>query len=382
MAAVRRGWLRIISGLLVAAALATVPLWWDAAGEVVRASPLAPAWPWLVPALFAAAVAAITLLAPAPTRRRERPRGADRLAAERAGRNDSGAAVADSVPDSEAGRSGAAAVPVSPAAAAPAARAPAHRHPQPPSEGAEERTAEGADAAPPVAVYEADAFAKAVQQARESVALEGGVYRVREPLYGSRAEPRRSLRRIAEGVITDDKIAFLETAGRRRQVRTPVTGAGLGFDQLLAQYPDSESSATRRRALEDQRMALQADAAVLLERRADGYVATLADVRPPAPGVDAAAGSPVAVRSDLTLAAGDALYDDCLRARRYLVAGPGSDYVAALPFTADRVALLPATLAGGRAYLLFAAVSPRGAAARGGMPWSRETLIEQLNLHP
>ena len=231
---------------------------------------------------------------------------------------------------------------------------------------------------PAVMVYEAAAFAEAVRQARESVALEGGVYRVREPLYGGRGEPRRSLRRIAEGVITDDKIAFVESAGRRRQVRTPVTGDGLSYDQLLAQYPDSEALATRRRALAEQCAALQADAAVLLARGTDRYTAALAVVPPHAPGADAAAGEPGPVPADLALSAGDALYDDFLRARRYLLAGPGSDCIASLPFTADRVALLPATLAGSSVYLLFVAFVARGER----VPWRRETLIEQLNLHP
>jgi hypothetical protein len=230
---------------------------------------------------------------------------------------------------------------------------------------------------PAVTVYEADAFAKAVQEARESVALEGGVYRVREPLYGSRGQPRRSLRRVAEGVITDDKIAFVASAGRRRQVRTPVTGDGLSYDQLLAQYPDSESLASRRRALAEQCVALQADAAVLLVRGTDHYAAAFA-VTPSSASGSEGGEAPAPVPADLALSAGDALYDDCLRARRYLLAGPGSDGIASLPFTADRVALLPATLAGSRVYLLFVTFAARG----GSVPWRRETLIEQLNLHP
>ena len=215
-----------------------------------------------------------------------------------------------------------------------------------------------------------------MQQARESVALEGGVYRVREPLYGSRAQPRRSLRRMAEGVITDDKIARLETAGRRREVRTPVTADGLNYDQLVAQFPNPGASETRARVLEDQRVAMEADAAFLLVSRTGGYTAKLAC------GAQLASGAPASDLSTIVLTAGDALYDDYLRGRRYLLAGPGSGVSSSLPFAAERVALLPAIVDGGRAYLLFAAAAPRDAAPDPGEPWSRETLIERLNLHP
>ena len=135
----------------------------------------------------------------------------------------------------------------------------------------------------PVEVLEAGAFADAVQQVRESVALEGGVYRVREQVYGAPAEPRRSLRRLAETVITDDKIARLATAGQRRQVRARVTGAGVDYDQLLAQSPDVGgrdvdgrdvgAGDARGRVLEAQRAALAAHAAVLLVERDAGYTA-------------------------------------------------------------------------------------------------------------
>ena len=349
-----RGWLRIILGLVVAAALVTGPLWWEAAGMLVRAGPLALAWPWLVPALFGALVVTLTLLGPLPSRRGRRERRMDRV---QGGSSPRAGAEASAAPR--------AALPA-PAPPEPA-RHPAEQKGETEPASATER-ATGADRAP-VTVIEAAAFVKAVQQARESVALEGGVYRVRERLYGSRGEPRRSLRRIAETVITDDKIARLATAGQSRAARTPVTGDGLNYDQLLAQFVDPAAAETRTRVLEAQRMALQADAAVLLARGSAGYSASLAT------------GSPASTLGTLSLTAGDALYDEYLRTRRYLLAGPGSDVCSSLPFAAARVALVPATLDGRRAYLVFAAATPGGGAGEPGLPWSQETLIERLNLH-
>ena len=358
-----RGWLRVILGLGVAAALVTGPLWWEAAGMLVRAGPLAPAWPWLVPALCGVLVATVTLLGPLPARRRRPERRIDRL---EVGSRPRAGAEASATPRVALP----AASPVS-ALSAPPPPEPA-RHPDEQEGEAEPSSdterAPGAGGAP-VTVIEAGAFAKAVQQARESVALEGGVYRVRERLYGSRGEPRRSLRRIAESVITDDKIARLATAGQSRAARTPVTGDGLNYDQLLAQFPDPVAGETRSRVLEAQRIALQADAAVLLARGSAGYSASLATGSPGTPGT-------------LALTAGDLLYDEYLRTRRYLLAGPGSDVCSSLPFAAARVALVPATLDGRRAYLLFAAATPDGGAGEPGLPWSPETLIERLNLHP
>ena len=467
MAAEGRGWLRTVLGLLVAAALVTVPVWWEAAATLVRAGLLAPAWPRLAPALLGAMVVALTLPAPLPSRRRRLERRMDRfersflrrLAAtagdpepagwrrELAEQRDAaterlcGAAgrgrrrirragdllderwqrIAAALAERERGRAGhgAPGVPVADLvqaalrdargarpvageracdahqAASPAARAPPRRaseapaRPDPPPRRPEDRAAAGRESDPasagagaPVTAYEADAFAKAVQQARASVALEGGVYRVRERLYGGRAAPRRSLRRMAEGVITDDKIARLQTAGRRRKVRTPVTADGLNYDQLVAQFPDPEASETRTRVLEDQRVALEADAALLLVSRTAGYTAKLATGARLACRAKLATGSPASVLSTIALTVGDALYDDYLRARRYLLAGPGSEVCSSLPFAADRVALLPAILDGRRAYLLFAAAAQRDAPPDRGEPWSRETLIERLDLHP
>ncbi len=327
MKAERRNPLWMVVGLLVAAAVATAPLWWEAAGRLVRSGPLAPAWPWLVPALLGALVAALTL---APLRAPRRRRAA--------------------------------------AATPPAPSSPAPRRPEAVEERRPEPAAERERAA--VEVWETAAFAEAVQRFRDSVALEGGVYRVREQVYGVPAEPRRSLRRVAETVITDDKIARLATAGQRRQVRTRVTGAGVDYDQLLAQFRGTGAGDTRRRVLEEQRAALAAHAAVVLVEQAAGYTASIA------------AGAPRVVLSAMAVSAGDQLYDEHLRARRYVLAGPGSDVCTRLPFAADRVALLPATLDGGHAYLLFAASARGDAAAEASGPWSRESLVDRLNLHP
>ena len=219
-------------------------------------------------------------------------------------------------------------------------------------------------------MLEAGAFADAVQQVRESVALEGGVYRVRERMYGGPAEGRRSLRRIAESVITDDKIARIESVGQRRALRTPVSADGVNYDQLVAQFPAPKSVETRVRALEQQRVAMAADAAVLLAHGDAGYTATLAT------------GSPASVLNTLALTAGDPLYDGYLRPRRYLLAAAASGALgSSLPFAAGRVALLPAILDGRRAYLLFSDARRGGAQSDAGLPVSGETLIERLNMH-
>ena len=141
-------------------------------------------------------------------------------------------------------------------------------------------------------------------------------------------------------------------------------------------FPDPESSETRMRVLEEQRAALRADAAVLLVSRAAGYTAELVA------GAAALPRSPLAALSTMTLGTGDALYDDCLAVRCYLLAEPGSGVAPSLPCAADRVALLPATLDGRRAYLLFVALARRDPSADEGVPWTSETLIERLNLHP
>ena len=444
MKAARGSPLRMAVGLPVAAALVAAPLWWEAAGGLVRAGPLAPTWPWLLPALLGALVVALTVAPPRASRRLRLERRMDRFersflrrlaatggvpepdgwraelaglrerasarlggaaarprrGAGRAGRTEKllqerwrriaaalaererggagaraialgdlvDAAVRDAVGNAvggaaAGGRRASAATP--PDASAPPARRPeaiAVRGPEPEAERDRDRAQ--------VEVFEAGAFAEAVQQVRESVALEGGVYRVREQVYRGRAEPRRSLRRVAESVITDDKIARLASAGQRRQVRTPVTGAGVDLDRLLAQFPDAGASDTRGRVLEEQRAALAAHAAVLLTEQGAGYTARVA------------AGSPHAVLSAMVLSAGDRLYDEHLGARRYLLAGPGSDVCTGLPFAADRAALLPATLDGRPAYLLFAASMRDHATAEAGAPWTRDTLIDRLNLHP
>ena len=458
-----RGWLRIAVGLLTAAALATVPVWWEAAGTLLRAGPLAPAWPWLATSLFAIVVTAVTLAVPRPSRRRRLVRRMDRfersflrrlagtagvpdpegwrreLDGQRAGaaerlagragrrpravrhacellegrwqtitaavaerqRGEAGSGVAGvqmaglvdaALSDAcgtgtpAAARAPAAHRPVSPASGGPgrgatpeaASAPPAPPPPQPREHAKPEAASEAAaadDRGAPVTVYEAGKFAQEVQKARESVALEDGVYRIREQVYGTRPETRRSLRRIAEGVITDDKIARLTSAGRRREVRTPVTGDGLSYDRLLAQYPAPEADETRMRILDGQRVALDADAAVLLVSGARGYEATLV-----AAGA-LAGGTPVSTLRTMTLSAGDALHDDYMRDRRYLLAGPENRDSWSLPFAADRVALVPATLDGGRVYVLFTASEEHQPRTSEPPPWSAAMLIERLNLH-
>ena len=437
-----RNRLRMAVGLPVAAALVTAPLWWEAAAGLVRSGPLAPTWPWLVPALSGALVVAVTVAPLRASRRLRLERRMDRfersflrrLAAtggvpepnrwrgELAGlRGEAGARlhgsarrrpgsghgehllearwrrIAAALAERERGGPAARAIPVADlveaamrdavgvdalgidagTAAASPRRAPAAMPPVPSSPPRRPGASEGRAPEPaaergsaPVEVLEEGAFAEAVQQVRESVALEGGVYRVREQVYGAPTEPRRSLRRLAETVITDDKIARLATAGQRRQVRTRVTDAGVDYDQLLAQSPDVGGRDTRGRVLEEQRAALAAHAAVLLVERDAGYTAV------------AAAGSPDSVLSAMALGAGDLLYDEHLRARRCVLAGPGSDACGWLPFAADRMALVPATLDGRRAYLLFAASMRDDATVQASGPWTRETLVERLNLHP
>lgn len=125
-----------------------------------------------------------------------------------------------------------------------------------------------------MAAYEAAAVAEAVAAARRSVALEGGVYRIRQELYGPPA--RRSLRRTAEAAITDAKLQRLAAAGRRQEWRIPVTAQGLRYDALLARYPDSGAPAVRARALEDLRRTLGAGGAAQLTWRDDACRMTLA----------------------------------------------------------------------------------------------------------
>lgn len=437
MKAERRAPLRTVAGLLVAAALVTAPLWWEAASRVVRTGPLAPAWPWLVPALLGALVVTLTLAPLRAPRRLRLERRADRfersflrrlaatggvpepggwrrelagLRADASARLDGAVGrrrgsrraghlpehlleerwrrIAAALAERERGGAAAPAIPVAdlvdaavrdavgtasgrPASVAPPPPPSLPPPPSPPPPGAiEGRAPEPAAERASVEVWEAGAFAEAVQQFRDSVALEGGVYRVREQVYGAPVEPRRSLRRIAETVITDDKIARLATAGQRRQVRTRVTGAGVDYDRLLAQFRDPGAGDTRARVLEEQRAALAAHAAVLLVEQAAGYTAAVA------------AGSPHSVLSAMALSAGDRLFDEHLRARRYVLAGPGGDACTWLPFAADRMALLPAMLDGRHAYLLFAAAMRDDAAAGASGPWSRQTLVDRLNLHP
>ena len=226
-------------------------------------------------------------------------------------------------------------------------------------------------------VCKAAAFAEAVAAARRSVALEGGVYRVREELYGP--APRPSLRQVAEGAITDDKLEQLVTAGRRQEGKIPVTAQGIRWDQLLARYPGSREPALRRRVLEDIRRSLDAAGAAVLLREDAAYRMALA------------VGSLAALAGSFELAAGAPVYDDHLRPRHCLVVESRSAgrawerYAAALDAVewgdGGRLAFLPAVLDANSAYLLLADAAPHPAAPRGGT-WDLTTLITRLNLHP
>ena len=231
------------------------------------------------------------------------------------------------------------------------------------------------DAAP--AVYEAAAFAEAVADARRSVALEGGVYRIRDELYAPPSRP--SLRQVAEGALTDDKLAQLVAAGSRRQRRIPVTAQGIRYDQLLAQYAGSRAPHVRARVLQERCRCLGAAGAAVLVQEEGGYRMTLA------------VGCLAALAGTFVVAAGSALYDDYLEARRYLVVGARTagrawsryaENLAAVEAGAGgRLALLPAILDACPAYLLFAGSAP-AAAGRTGGGWDLATLITGLNLHP
>ena len=247
-------------------------------------------------------------------------------------------------------------------------------------DGSEEDRPSAASQAPPATepiVCEAAAFAETVAAARRSVALEGGVYRVREELYGPALRP--SLRQVAEGAITDDKLEQLVAAGRRQEGKIPVTAQGIRCDQLLARYRDSREPAVRRRVLDEVRRSLDAAGAAMLLREDAAYRMTLA------------VGSLAALAGSFELAAGSPVYDDHLRSRHCLVvesrnAGRAwKRYSAALDAVewgdGGRLAFLPAVLDATSAYLLLADAAPAPAAAGGGA-WDLTTLITRLNLHP
>ena len=226
-------------------------------------------------------------------------------------------------------------------------------------------------------VCEAAALAEAVAAARRSVALEGGVYRVREELYGPALRP--SLRQVAEGAITDEKLEHLVAAGRRQEGKIPVTAQGIRCDLLLARYPDSGAPALRRRVLEEVRRSLDAAGAALLVREDAAYRLALA------------VGSLAVLARSFELAAGSPVYDDHLRSRHCLVVESRSAgrawerYSAALDAVewggGGRLAFLPAVLDAASAYLLLADAGPAPAAPREG-GWDLTTLIARLNLHP
>ena len=295
-------------------------------------------------------------------------------AAEVAG-DDAGAAPARA--DSGRSReSGAGGVPPTGAPAVLTAAAPAPSQP----DGSREERPSPASPGPPATepiVCEAAALAEAVAAARRSVALEGGVYRIREELYG--AAPRRSLRQVAEGAITDEKLEQLVVAGRRREGKIPVTAQGIRCDQVLARYPHSREPALRRRVLEELRRSLDAAGAALLLREEAAYRMALA------------LGSLAVLEGVFELAAGTPVYDDHLRSRHCLVVESRSAgrawerYSAALDAVewgdGGRLAFLPAVLDAAPAYLLLADGAPSPAAPRGGA-WDLPALITRLNLHP
>lgn len=226
-------------------------------------------------------------------------------------------------------------------------------------------------------VYEAAAFAEAVAAARRSVALEGGVYRIRKELYGPPLRP--SLRQVAEGAITDDKLEQLAAAGRRQEWRICVTAQGIHYDQLLARYPGSRKPVIRTQVLEEVRRSLDAAGAAMLLQEDAACRMTLA------------VGSLAVLPESFVLAAGSPVYDDHLRSRRYLVVdsrdagGAWERYAAGLDAVqwgaGGRLAFLPAILDAAPAYLLMAAVAPPTAAPPGGA-WDLTTLITRLNLYP
>ena len=236
-----------------------------------------------------------------------------------------------------------------------------------------------ASQAPPATepiVCEAAALAEAVAFARRSVALEGGVYRVREELYGP--APRPSLRQVAEGAITDDKLEQLVASGRRQEGKMHVTAQGIRCDQLLARYPGSREPAVRLRALEEVRRALDAAGAAMLLREDAAYRMALA------------VGSLAVLEGSFELVAGSPLYDDHLRPRHCLVVESRSAgrawerYSSALNAVewggGGRLAFLPAILDAASAYLVLADAAPAPAAPGGA--WDLTTLITRLNLHP
>ena len=247
-------------------------------------------------------------------------------------------------------------------------------------DGNEEDRPGAASQAPPASepiVCEAAALAEAVVAARRSVALEGGVYRIREELYGPALRP--SLRQVAEGAITDEKLEQLVVAGRRQEGKIPVTAQGISCDRLLSRYRDSHEPAVRRRVLEELRRSLDAGGAAMLLREDAAYRLALA------------VGTLASLAGSFELAAGSPVYDDHLRSRHCLVvesrnAGCAWERYSAALDTVEwgdggRLAFLPAILDATSAYLLLADAAPAPAAAGGGA-WDLTTLITRLNLHP
>ncbi len=260
---------------------------------------------------------------------------------------------------------------LAPAAQRPPAATGAIAPPQPPAPSPRARVALAAlplpapgEAAP---VFDLQEFVAAVVEARRSVILEDGVYRIKQELYGDdqpgrlAAARRRSLRRLAQSAMTEERLDELAAGGRLAAARgLPVTARGTEPDRLAAGAPDTPAPAARLRVLEELRAALDAAGAALLVEDAGGY----------APEVGC--GMLAAAVGELRAGPGEPLYDDYLKPRRYLITP-----LPEPPAVARQFAFLPALLDERAAYLVFA--SGATAAAE---PWTWEHLIARLDLQP
>ena len=216
------------------------------------------------------------------------------------------------------------------------------------------------------------AFLAAVAAARRSVVLEGGVYRVRQELYGAdRPAPRdpterRGLRRVTEeSAVTDQRLQELMAAGRSAAARQlPVTPLGADLDQLLAGESEAHTTAVRARVLERLRASMEAAGAALLIEHESGYRSAVT------------CGNLGHASGELQFGRGNPLYDTCLVDRRYLIAAAGAGRGLA-GASGQRYAFVPAILDESRAYLVFLSRS-----APTPVQWHWEFLITRLALHP
>ena len=226
-------------------------------------------------------------------------------------------------------------------------------------------TAQSAPAPPPpVLSLEPAAFLAAVTAARKSVVLEGGVYRVRQELYGKDppaprdpTEPR-SLRRVAaESAPTDERLGELVAAGRRAAARQlPVTPLGVDLDHLLAGDAHAQNTAARAQVLDLLRASMDAAGAALLVDRAGGYRSAVT------------CGNLAYASGELQFGRGNPLYDTWLADRRCLIVAAAAG---------QRYAFVPAILDESRAYLVFLSHS-----VPAPVQWNLEFLIARLDLYP